>query len=70
MARVPQKYGLFWAYTGAPPPPSNVKMWYCSVPASMAPRSSAYEASMAGYAADPSSVTAWTPAAGSPDLWS
>src|SRR3954471_12998288 len=70
MARVPQKYGLPWPNVDVPPPPSMVKILYCDCPGSIAPRSSTYDASIAGTFANPSSLTACTPACGSPDLWS
>ena len=58
IARVPQKYGWPWPKMLVPPPPSRVNILYCAVPASIAPRSSTYEANLAWMPVEPSSVIA------------
>ena len=70
IARVPQKNGLFWAVIPVPPPPSNVNTLFSMVDDSIAVMSSPYEANLAWMPFETSSAIAWTPAAGSPDLWS
>ena len=62
--------GMPCAKIPVPPPPSRVNTLFSIVWLSIAPMSSPYEANFIWTPFEISSAMAWTPAAGSPDLWS